>query len=330
MDSVKKNKVLIFSDSARFVESAGAELRSAGYEVHATSIREEVIDQMKVFRPQLLAVDLDTCGLDDDAVQQWVHHTTESLNCRILLFLRATSEPRLRELFRVSPTNFLAIDRDEYLNSRDLSSTVQKILSPENIFGMGRYLQPGTSEELIRLHDSREKNEVVERVAVFANHAGFNVRIAQGLAVVADELLTNAIYNAPTDDLGKPRYANWARTVPVTLKDSESVELRLACDGKRFAISATDPFGSLPPSKVLDYLSKCFRKGEDQIDSKDGGAGLGLYKLFNLLQHFVVNIEPHVRTETIGLLDVTKSYREFAVRGKSFNLFVAQPREGAT
>jgi hypothetical protein len=156
---------------------------------------------------------------------------------------------------------------------------------------------------------------------------GFNLRITQGLAVVADELLTNCLYNAPTDDKGQPRYASFARTIAVELAENEVVELTIAYDGKRFGISAVDPFGSLPSMKVVDYLAKCFRRGDDQIDSKEGGAGLGLFKLFTLLQHFVVNIQPGVRTETIGLLEVTRSYREFATRGKSFNLFVASDTE---
>jgi len=60
------------------------------------------------------------------------------------------------------------------------------------------------------------------------------------------------------------------------------------------------------------------------VDQKKGGAGLGLYFLLNLVHHFVVNIVPGKATEAIGLLEVTRSYREYSSRARSFNVFVAE------
>jgi signal transduction histidine kinase len=98
--------------------------------------------------------------------------------------------------------------------------------------------------------------------------------------------------------------------------------MRFGADGKRLALSVQDPFGSLDAAKVIDYLTKCFRRGDDQIDQKEGGAGLGLYLMYESLSHFVVNIHAGRRTELIGVVDITGSYREFARRSKSFNVFL--------
>ena len=100
------------------------------------------------------------------------------------------------------------------------------------------------------------------------------------------------------------------------------VTLRFGADGKRLGISVSDPFGSLDPQRVLDYLSKCLRRGEDQIDRKEGGAGLGLYMMFDFVTHLVVNIQRGSRTEFVGLADITSSFRDLVGRAKSFNLFV--------
>ena len=89
------------------------------------------------------------------------------------------------------------------------------------------------------------------------------------------------------------------------------------------AISVCDPFGSLTRERLLQYLSKCFRKGDDQVDTKAGGAGLGLYYVFECLSHFIVNIHPGKRTEMIGLIDVRKGYKEFSAMNKSFNVFMS-------
>jgi hypothetical protein len=99
--------------------------------------------------------------------------------------------------------------------------------------------------------------------------------------------------------------------------------LSLMSGGSRIGLAVRDPFGSLKVGTITRYLGKCFRGGDDQVDTKEGGAGLGLYWVFEALSHFVVNVQVGVSTETMGLLDVKGRYRDFVRRGKSFNVFVS-------
>ena len=83
-----------------------------------------------------------------------------------------------------------------------------------------------------------------------------------------------------------------------------------------------DAFGSIEVPTVLRYLAKCLRRGSDQVDEKAGGAGLGLFYVFDALGHFIVNLEAGVKTEMIGILDLQARYKDFSERPKSFNVFV--------
>ena len=65
-------------------------------------------------------------------------------------------------------------------------------------------------------------------------------------------------------------------------------------------------------------------RGGDQIDQKDGGAGLGLYYIFESLNHLIVNVAPNRRTEMIGLMDISGTFRDFAERPKSLNVFIQE------
>lgn len=112
--------------------------------------------------------------------------------------------------------------------------------------------------------------------------------------------------------------------MPVNLEPHERIEVRFCCDGRRFGLSTTDPFGSLVPDMLQEYLARAMRKGEDQVSESPGGAGLGFYQILGSLSHFVVNIDRGRRTEAIGLIDVSGSYRTFATGGKSFNIFVTE------
>jgi hypothetical protein len=100
------------------------------------------------------------------------------------------------------------------------------------------------------------------------------------------------------------------------------ITITFCCDGQRLGVSVSDPFGSLRTEDVQGYLAKCFRRGDDQVDQKEGGAGLGIYYVFESLSHFVANIAPRRRTEIIGLIDLSSNFKDFSERSKSLNMFV--------
>ena len=110
----------------------------------------------------------------------------------------------------------------------------------------------------------------------------------------------------------------------VELPGNHHVELEICSDGRMLGIAVGDPFGSISPQLVLEYLSNCLRDTMQDIEHKDGGAGLGIASTFAALSHFVVNIDPGRRTEALGLIDIRGRFRDFAKRAKSFNVFVQQ------
>ena len=144
------------------------------------------------------------------------------------------------------------------------------------------------------------------------------------LVDLCDEFLMNAIYDAPRDEEGKPIYASTPRNERVLLKPDQAAKFRYASDGELLAISVEDAFGAINRDKVVSYLSKCFAKGDDQIDAKEGGAGLGLYIIWKSVNHFILNIDPGVRTEFVGIIDLSLSIREFKTKNRSFHLFSTQ------
>ena len=221
-------------------------------------------------------------------------------------------------------TNVLVVDADGP-DVSDLLVTVQKIRH-RDIFGLEKYFIWGVEPRTITLTSSSEKGAAIAAINEFATSIGVPSRLRSLIRTAADEFISNAIYNAPVTADGQPRYARQPRTIPVALEPHEQIEVRFCCDGRRFGLSASDPFGSLAPDMLQDYLARAMRAGDDQISDSPGGAGLGFYQILGSLSHFVVNIDPRRRTEVIGLVDVSGSYRTFATGGKSFNIFVTERR----
>jgi hypothetical protein len=239
----------------------------------------------------------------------------------LLLFAGQTSRDELVSLFgRHHATKLLARGG---LAAEDLLVTVQKTLR-QDIFGMDKYLGWGAVARELTVKSSSDKEIVLAACEELGDTIGLGDRKTSLLMTVAEELVTNALYDAPVDERNKARHASLPRSERVELATHEEVKVTLASDGRRVGMSVEDPFGSLKPETVVEYLAKCFRRSTDQIDRKQGGAGLGLFYAFNSLSHFVVNIEPKKRTEFIGLIEVHGSYREFEQKPKSFNLFVQE------
>ncbi len=240
---------------------------------------------------------------------------------RILLLSDGKIKEDFVSLFGTRALTNLLARRTEDVDVDELIVTLQKILQ-RDIFGIEKYFVWGVTTSSTTISSSRDKSRVLSMVEEYTRDIGIHPRLATLFTTVADEFVSNAIYNAPVGTDGTSRFGHVPRTAEVSLEPHESVAVKFCCDGRRLGISTVDPFGSISQETILDYLAKCFRKSDDQVDQKSGGAGLGFYQIFDALSHFVVNIEPGKRTEMIGLIDVRGSYKDFAIKGKSFNIFV--------
>ena len=204
----------------------------------------------------------------------------------------------------------------------DLAVTVDKLLT-NDLFGLDRYFEGAPDGGSVARYTCREagrRGEMFEWVREYADQHRINRRIVDTLLVVADEMVTNALYNAPTDASGAHPHAARSRTEKISLEPDRAIEIELRCDGQRLGIATIDPFGSLEPDVVLSSLRRCFERATPR--QGPGGAGLGLYILLGSVSHVVFNVARGRRTEVIGLLDVSGGFKKLVGSGKSFNLFV--------
>lgn len=206
-----------------------------------------------------------------------------------------------------------------------LGGTLARLRGRE-IFGLHRHLPWGTRLLSFELAASDDKAMVFDRIEAFMADIGVRGRVVARLQAVADEMIMNAVYDAPVDGRGEPKYARRSRQERVDLEPHERPTLRFGSDGRTFGISVTDPFGGLTPETLKSYVAKGLRRGADQIDRKEGGAGLGLYLLFDSLHTMCLNRTPARRTEVVGLLDIRGSYRDVVTGAKSFACFERDTR----
>lgn len=131
------------------------------------------------------------------------------------------------------------------------------------------------------------------------------------LCGVADEFITNALFNAPFIDPLTNQNAKLDRsTTVVDLPRGKEARLFLAEDGQRLLIGIHDPFGSLDVRSYLERIAHCYNAGvADSINFGEGGAGIGSYIIFNAGSSLYYGVRPGINTTLVCVVPFKLSRR---------------------
>jgi len=322
-DAMKGARILFYDPDSRVQRAAERALLATGAEVDVVGDEDSLLERIEIDGYDLNMINFDPPMRQNPRWRDcFERFRVRFPKTRLVLHATARTEDYLPLLAEHRYVRNLIAKNDNPLEADELIVTAEKILRGD-MFGLEKYMLWGIAPYRIEVRDSRLKTDYVREVSSYAERLGCNERVVENIETVVDELVTNAIYNAPRDSAGKPKYAKLSRRETVVLGDEEVGTLEFACDGNFIAMSLADPFGALTQDTIVNYLNRCLVKSEQQISDASGGAGLGLYRVFSSLSKFIVNIDPGKRTEVISLIDLRLSMKQFRTLPKSFHIFIA-------
>ncbi len=278
-----------------------------------------VVARAAGFDPHVVVFDLDHAG---PAALTLAHRVAEASPGGRMVLVCHPSPPAEIEALLGAPWfgHLLGLESPWFME--ELGATLAR-LSGEALFGLHRHLPWGSRVLSTTVVASDQKSALFDRIESYMADIGVRGRLVRRLHDVADEMLMNAVYDAPVDRAtGAHLYAELPRSTRVELAPGDRPVFSYGSDGQIFAMSITDPFGGLTPEILKRYIAKGLRRGTDQIDDKAGGAGLGLYFLFSSLNSLTLYLEPGVRTEVVGVVDIRGSFRDVLNSPKALNIFV--------
>jgi len=223
-------------------------------------------------------------------------------------------------LLRNETMNHLITDQ-EAPDEVELVVTSVKLLTGD-IFGMEKYLSWGVKIHSAEIATYGDKRRALEATAGHARDSGARRYLLRRIESVTDELLMNALYDAPSVMDGRTPFEHVERRSGKRAHpDDAHAVLRYACDGRYFAVSVEDRFGELNKHTILDHLTRAReQQGRPRLET-DRGAGLGLYFILSAVTRFIVNVKPQSRTEVLCLFDLRKRGREQASCTRSLHIF---------
>ena len=203
---------------------------------------------------------------------------------------------------------------DEFEPAR-LAAVATRLLHGD-LFGLEKIVPWGVKVYSLLVGDYQEKSVAIAAVSDFAGSIGVRRKYREAIEQCLDEMLMNALYDAPVDAGGKQMFADVPTKTRISLRMEQKATVEYACDGNTFSLAVRDSFGTLRGDTVLQYLDKCLH-ADQQMDRKAGGAGLGLYIISNAATQFLVAVHPQIATECTCTFDLTAA----KVQLKSFGLF---------
>jgi len=186
-------------------------------------------------------------------------------------------------------------------NFSELSKLLRNLLE-DNIFGVERFFSADAKihRELIRKSTGLDM-EAKKIVSIVNDDAR-----GKKLELVLFELLTNAIFYGARDENPENKQ-HW--NFDFELTEESAVELAVAVDSEKYAVSVKDRGGKLKKQDVLYWLHR-------QIAQNDNGLPLGLFDthgrgLFiarRYIDRLIVNIDRGRQTEIVLINYLNKTY----------------------
>ena len=298
--------VLVCSDRARTWRQVTPPLAGAGNQLVHGQSTERSVELLHSGAVDLALVEWPS-GVDLDAVVEAAGERVP-----LVVLVSETGIKALEELICRRGLMHLCAARPEQeasaarvVDPAELVVTCEKILR-RDIFGLDKYLAGFGIERPSRvIMHAAERDGLVAQLTEAVRALGAGRRVVESVSLVADELFTNAVYNAPRDPDGVPRYAHVNRREKIALEPGEYVHFEFGSDGRTFGLSISDGFGALAPEVLRGAIQRCVSR-HDPIEQKAGGAGIGLYAALCHADQLVFNLAPGQRTEVIGLWNLAR------------------------
>jgi len=177
-------------------------------------------------------------------------------------------------------------------------------------FGLLRFFPGLTKSQKISITKSTQKGPAVEAVQSFLVKKGITPRLCAQAAKAVDELVMNAIFDAPVLDGAYFRRAI-PRNAEFDLEKNEIVEIEVAEAQQYVGISVSDTYGSLKKSVLQGFLALDYQDQKYVVKKSDPSAGLGVHGIAQSGISLLFVSQPGKRTEAMIFFPRAKTFREF-------------------
>lgn len=307
-------RVLLYDTNKKQQQVARLALGGTGVELSLSSTAEEFEQKLKTENYDLLI-----CEAEDPQALRKAEELKPDIPVAVLVQQNLENYLKTIESFE-GQKFFISRDLENRLFTiKSIATTVSKILN-NDLFGAEKYLAWGAKIIEKPVTQSEERGELIENMKQYFRSIGLRSSLLDRVHAASEELLMNAIYDAPVDIQGKSLFNHLPRTEKIELKPEHQGRFRYGTDGVFLAVSVSDPFGNLSKKVVTDYLRSCYGGQAGELNKEKGGAGRGLHMIIESSDLTIFNVKKKQRTEVICLFNLDRAQDDQVQ--PSFHLFM--------
>lgn len=172
-----------------------------------------------------------------------------------------------------------------------------------------------TFHEMILLN-SYDKKEALAELETFLRKHNYNSRLEGLIITTADELITNAFFDAPKE-AGKVIFHNTPRSQNIS---SRPVKVIIGQNHNEIAVSVIDYFGSIEVPKLTSHLQKTFNKKEYQAPQGEG-AGIGLSLCIKRNVSLLIKFKENTYSQFTAFFPKVDNYKEYLEKSQILGIF---------
>jgi anti-sigma regulatory factor (Ser/Thr protein kinase) len=251
------------------------------------------------FVPRLVLLGSDLYTARRAELMQYLHKNCPNAAIIILALTDCPSIP-LESMIADGVRHLAAMDPGmEFERFRLLLRTIAANVPWE----VSSYLDLNADVREFCLFDGKQKESVIDRIEKLVVGGGSDLNVVrQKGTILADEMIENAIQAAPADAVIQ-----------------RGINIKAGFDGEKLALQVIDNWGTLTPNKAFEYLAR--HHGRRTLEEHPGGRGL--YILWQLFDHFHINITSGEKTAVGG--QICRKSAPIEGRTRGFDFFQISP-----
>jgi hypothetical protein len=170
----------------------------------------------------------------------------------------------------------------------------------------------------VKIKDSAKISETIKDSLCQMEFENCFSQIKDNLSQLINELLYNALFNAPTDGEGDQQFREQDRKEHVSLDEGKEATLKIFNTDDKIFTAVVDHYGSITKEVIDAHISK------NEVSDKAGGAGIGLSLIYNNSHELIFVVEPGVQTEVISVINKYKRFKQNMKHVRSFHFFIKE------
>src|SRR5688572_16630550 len=216
-------RVIALSSDKAFAKQLGTWLKAAGGAVE-THLNLEAIGRGEL-QAALVVLHLD--GELRGALPDLVSRLEGDAQLVVVLPKHNLSE--IVDVMRASDRVASVLIRED-LKPTDITAVSARLLQGD-IFGLEKVVPWGTRIYATLVGDYQEKSMCIAQLSEFAELMGVRRKYREAVEQCVDEMLMNALYDAPVDEQGRQIFAEIPTRTRISLRVEQKVVVQYACDG---------------------------------------------------------------------------------------------------